>query len=52
MGDQKLSLPLQKIILGNMDISAMRENLLVSNAKVGDLVADFWMKYQTTTSKS
>lgn len=52
MGDQKLSFPLQKIISGNMDISAIREKLLVSNTKVGDLVADFWMKYQTTTSKS
>lgn len=52
MGDQKLSFPLQKIISGNMDISAIREKLLVSNAKVGDLVADFWMKYQTTASKS
>lgn len=52
MGDQKLSFPLQKIISGNMDISAIREKLLVSNATVGDLVADFWMKYQTTASKS
>jgi NAD(P)H-nitrite reductase large subunit len=52
MGDQKLSFPLQKIISENMDISAMREKLLVSNAKVGDLVADFWTRYQTTASQS
>ena len=52
MGDQKLSFPLQKIIAGNMDISAIREKLLASNAKVGELVADFWMKRQTTASKS
>ena len=52
MGDQKLSFPLQKIIAGNMDISAIREKLLASNAKVGELVADFWMKHQTTASKS
>jgi NAD(P)H-nitrite reductase large subunit len=52
MGDQKLSFPLQKIIAGNMDISAIREKLLASNSKVGELVADFWMKHQTTASKS
>ena len=43
IGDQKLSLPLQRIISENMDISAIRERLLVSNAKIGDVIADFWM---------
>lgn len=42
MGDQKLSLPLQKIISQNMDISPIRERLLAPNAKIGDVIAEFW----------
>jgi NAD(P)H-nitrite reductase large subunit len=42
MGDQKLSFPLEKIISGNMDISPIRERLLLPNAKVGDVIAEFW----------
>lgn len=42
MGDQKLSLPLQKVISENMDISRIRERLLAPNAKVGDVIAEFW----------
>ena len=42
MGDQKLSFPLQKIVSGNMDISPIREKLLMTNAKIGDVIADFW----------
>jgi len=49
MGDQKLSFPLEKIITGNVDISAIREKLLSPNAKVGDIVADFWTRYKTAT---
>jgi NAD(P)H-nitrite reductase large subunit len=47
MGDQKLSFPLEKIISGNVDITSIREKLLMPNAKVADIVADFWTKYQT-----
>jgi NAD(P)H-nitrite reductase large subunit len=42
MGDQKLSLPLEKIISGNVDISPIRERLLAPNAKVGDVISEFW----------
>ncbi|HSA99640.1 MAG TPA: FAD-dependent oxidoreductase, partial [Anaerolineales bacterium] len=42
MGDQKLSLPLEKMISEKMDILPIREKLLASNAKVGDIVAEFW----------
>jgi len=42
MGDQKLSLPLEKIISENVDISPIREHLLAPNAKVGDVIAEFW----------
>jgi len=46
MGDQKLSFPLEKIITGHMDISPIRESLLIPNANVGDILVDFWMKKQ------
>jgi len=49
MGDQKLSFPLETIISNNVDISPIREKLLTPDAKVGDIVADFWTKYQTAT---
>ena len=42
MGDQKLSLPLEKIIAGNVDISSIRDQLLMPNARLGDLIAEFW----------
>jgi NAD(P)H-nitrite reductase large subunit len=42
MGDQTLSFPLEKIISNNMDISPIRERLLAPNAKIGDIVAEFW----------
>lgn len=51
MGDQKLSFPLEKIVSGNVDISPIREKLLAPNARVGDIVADFWSNYQTTAVK-
>jgi hypothetical protein len=42
MGDQKLSFPLEKIISEHLDISTIREQLLASNAKVSDVIAEFW----------
>jgi NAD(P)H-nitrite reductase large subunit len=42
MGDQKLSLPLEKLITGNVDISPIRTRLLAPDARVGDIVAEFW----------
>ena len=46
MGDQTLSLPLQKMISAKMDITPIREKLLAPNAKVGDIVAEFWASQQ------
>lgn len=45
MGDQTLSLPLQKIIAGHADISPIREKLLSRDAKVADVLADFWREW-------
>jgi len=42
MGDQKLSFPLEKIVSENMDISQIRDKLLAPNAKVGEVIAEFW----------
>ena len=42
MGDQRLSFPLEKIISDNMDISPIRERLLSPNAKIGEVIAEFW----------
>lgn len=42
MGDQKLSFPLEKIIAENMDISSIREKLMVPNARIADVIAEFW----------
>lgn len=45
MGDQTLSMPLQKIISGKMDISSVRDKLLTQNAKIADLVMEYWSNY-------
>ena len=42
MGDQKLSFPLEKIISNHMDISPIRERLLTSNARIGEIIAEYW----------
>jgi NAD(P)H-nitrite reductase large subunit len=42
IGDQKLSVPLQKMIARAEDISPIREKLLAPDAKIGDVIADFW----------
>jgi len=46
MGDQKLSLPLEKIISANADISPIREKLLQPNAPIADIIAEFWMSWR------
>ena len=44
MGDQKLSMPLQKIIAEKIDISPIREKLLSKDVKVADVIVDFWSR--------
>lgn len=46
MGDQTLSWPLQKIIDGKADISAIRDQLMEPGAPLADLIAQFWMKWR------
>ena len=42
MGDQTLSYPLQKIVSERIDISSIREKLLAPDARIGDVVVEFW----------
>jgi NAD(P)H-nitrite reductase large subunit len=46
MGDQTLSWPLQKMIVGGADISSMRGRLMEPNAPVADLIAEFWTSWR------
>ncbi len=44
MGDQTLSQPLRQIITQQVDITPIRDKLLQSNVRLGDIIADFWIK--------
>jgi NAD(P)H-nitrite reductase large subunit len=46
MGDQKLSWPLEKMIANGADISPIREKLMLPNAPIADLIADFWVTWR------
>jgi len=46
MGDQMLSLPLQKMIAGGADIAPIREKLMAPDAPIADLIADFWVVWR------
>ena len=48
MGDQTLSMPLQKIIAEKMDISIIHDKLLSSDAKIADVIVDYWAKHLET----
>lgn len=49
MGDQKLSAPLQRIISEKINISSIRDGLLKKDAKIADLIVDFWSQHLVTT---
>lgn len=46
MGDQTLSWPLQKMVEGGADISSIREKLMVPDAPIADLIADYWVGWR------
>lgn len=48
MGDQKLSMPLQKIIAHKINISSIRDKLLRKDVKIADVIVDFWSHHLTT----
>jgi NAD(P)H-nitrite reductase large subunit len=45
MGDQMLSLPLEKMIAGELDISPIRSQLLAGGSRIGSLISDYWSKW-------
>jgi NAD(P)H-nitrite reductase large subunit len=45
MGDQKLSSSIQRIIAEKINIVSIRSELLAKDAKVADLIADFWSRH-------
>ena len=46
MGDQTLSMPLQRLISQSADISPVRDQILASRAQLADLIVDFWNKWK------
>ncbi len=46
MGDQLLSLPLEKMIAGEVDISPIRSKLLTSGAAIAELISDYWSQWR------
>ncbi len=46
MGDQTLSVPLQRMIAEHADISPIREKLLAHDTKIADVVIDFWKEWK------
>lgn len=47
MGDQKLSAPLQRIISQKVNISSIRDKLLHKDARIADVIVDFYSKHLT-----
>ncbi|MBI3164057.1 MAG: NAD(P)/FAD-dependent oxidoreductase [Anaerolineales bacterium] len=45
MGDQKLSAPLQRIISEKINISAIHDKLLAKDARIADVIVDFWAEH-------
>ena len=50
MGDQALSKPLQEMITKKADISPIRQQLLVPNAPVSEIMINFWKSWKTASS--
>ncbi len=46
MGDQKLSTPLQHMIAEKMNIALIRDRLLMKDARIADVILDYWMRSQ------
>jgi len=48
MGDQTLSYPLQDLVREQVDITSIRESLLLPNASLGNIVMDFWTHWRSS----
>ncbi|MBI3738393.1 MAG: NAD(P)/FAD-dependent oxidoreductase [Chloroflexi bacterium] len=45
MGDQKLSMPLEKMIAGGADVSSVRDELLAPGAPIADIISTYWLEW-------
>jgi NADPH-dependent 2,4-dienoyl-CoA reductase/sulfur reductase-like enzyme len=45
MGEQTLSIPLQELVSGQVDITSIRAQLLHPGAALGELLLEFWLNY-------
>jgi NADPH-dependent 2,4-dienoyl-CoA reductase/sulfur reductase-like enzyme len=52
LGDQTISRPLQALITRQVDISAIQPALLLPNAPIGRIIADFWTEYSRENGHS
>jgi NAD(P)H-nitrite reductase large subunit len=48
MGDQTLSQLLQQLVAAQVDITPIRDRLVAPNAKVGEIVSQFWGRWKET----
>ena len=46
MGEQALSLPLQDLIIGRVNVSPIREKLLQPGVAVSEIVNNFWLRWK------
>jgi NAD(P)H-nitrite reductase large subunit len=46
MGDQSLSLPLEKMVAGEVDISSIRPQLLAGGAATAGVISGFWANWR------
>ncbi len=51
MGDQTLSHPIQYLVVHQVDITAIRDQLLAPDAPIADIIADFWTKYNSNGAR-
>jgi hypothetical protein len=47
MGEQTLSIPLQELVSGKVDITPIRTQLLHPGAALGELLLAFWLNYSS-----
>ncbi len=45
MGDQKLSMPLEKMIGNGADVSSIRDQLLAPGALIAEIVSTYWLEW-------
>ncbi len=52
MGDQTLSQPLHHLVTNRVDITPIRERLLMPQAPIGEILAGFWSEWRQTHAPS